>query len=104
MARAWSGRWPTRSGIPLTLRRYGFLVEEMTAVGGRLGQIALELAPAFPSDQEAADPVLARYAEEVGIDVETAVVVRRYPRRSPASAARWKAPGSDHRSPLRGQG
>ncbi|MBT2493901.1 hypothetical protein J7E96_36520 [Streptomyces sp. ISL-96] len=37
------------------------LVDEMAAAGGRLGQSAIELAPAFWSEQEAADTILARY-------------------------------------------
>ncbi|WP_308296171.1 Scr1 family TA system antitoxin-like transcriptional regulator [Streptomyces sp. ISL-96] len=41
-------------------------------------KIALELAPAFLSDQEAADTVLARYADDIGIDAETVLAVRRY--------------------------
>ncbi|GGX41326.1 hypothetical protein [Streptomyces chryseus] len=54
------------------------LVDEMAAADGRLGQIALELAPAFLSDQDAADTVLARYANDIGTDVETALTARRY--------------------------
>ncbi|WP_327129895.1 hypothetical protein [Streptomyces sp. NBC_01727] len=46
------------------------LVDEMVAAGGKLGQTALELTPAYLSDQEAADTVLARYAEP---EHETAV-------------------------------
>ncbi|WP_328541067.1 hypothetical protein [Streptomyces sp. NBC_00344] len=54
------------------------LVDEMAAAGGRLGQIALELAPAYLSEQEAVDTVLARYANDVGCDVDTILAVRRY--------------------------
>ncbi|WP_434597996.1 hypothetical protein [Streptomyces sp. A5-4] len=50
----------------------------MAAAGGRLGQIALELAPAYLSEQEAVDTVLARYADDIGCDVETILAVRRY--------------------------
>ncbi|MEV8312320.1 hypothetical protein AB0P36_34780 [Streptomyces flavidovirens] len=50
----------------------------VAAAGGRLGQIALGLAPAFLSDQKAADAVLARYANDIGCDVETVLAVRRY--------------------------
>ncbi|MGR8012309.1 hypothetical protein [Streptomyces hypolithicus] len=54
------------------------LVDEMAAAGGRMGQLALELAPAYLSEQEAVDKVLARYADEIGCDVETILAVRRY--------------------------
>ncbi|MBT2401782.1 hypothetical protein [Streptomyces sp. ISL-100] len=54
------------------------LVDEMAVVGGRLGQSALELAPAFWSEQEAVDKILARYANDIGCDVETVLAARRY--------------------------
>ncbi|MGW3747104.1 hypothetical protein ACWD62_43090 [Streptomyces sp. NPDC005146] len=54
------------------------LVDETVAAGGKLGQAALELAPAYLSEQEAADSVLARYADDIGCDVETILATRRY--------------------------
>ena len=48
------------------------------AAGGRLGRIALELAPPYLSEQAAADTILAQYAEEIGCDVETVLAARRY--------------------------
>ncbi|UDM05480.1 hypothetical protein [Streptomyces longhuiensis] len=55
-----------------------YLIEEMVAAGGRLGQIALELAPAHLSDREAAGTVLAQYAHDIGCDMETVLATRRY--------------------------
>ncbi|MFD5065189.1 hypothetical protein [Streptomyces sp. NPDC058394] len=54
------------------------LVDEMVAAGGKLGQTALKLAPAYLSDQEATDTVLAPYADDIGCDVETILATRRY--------------------------
>ncbi len=50
----------------------------MAAAGGRLGRTALELAPACWSEQEATDRNLARYADDIGTDVETVLAARRY--------------------------
>ncbi|OEJ56742.1 hypothetical protein BGM19_00375 [Streptomyces agglomeratus] len=54
------------------------LVDELTAVGGRLGQITLELAPPYLSEQEAVDTILARLANDIGSDTETILAARRY--------------------------
>ncbi|WP_331755489.1 hypothetical protein [Streptomyces sp. NBC_01643] len=54
------------------------LVDEMVAAGGKLGHTALELAPAHLSDQEAADTILARYANDIGCDVDTTLATHRY--------------------------
>ncbi|MET9519978.1 hypothetical protein [Streptomyces sp. NPDC002994] len=54
------------------------LVDEMAAAGGRLGQIALELAPPYWSEQEALDHILTRFAHDIGCDTETILAVRRY--------------------------
>ncbi|WP_329449440.1 hypothetical protein OG894_41745 [Streptomyces sp. NBC_01724] len=54
------------------------LVDEMVTAGGKLGQTALELAPAYLSEQEAADTVIARYADDIGRDVDTIPATRRY--------------------------
>ncbi len=54
------------------------MVDTMAAAGGRLGRIALELAPPYLSEQAAADTILAQYAEEIGCDVETVLAARRY--------------------------
>ncbi|MFF1300739.1 hypothetical protein [Streptomyces sp. NPDC058296] len=42
------------------------------------GKLGLELAPAYPSDQNATGTVLARYADDIGCDVETILATRRY--------------------------
>ncbi|WP_331755528.1 hypothetical protein [Streptomyces sp. NBC_01643] len=63
---------------PTDMRVVRRLVDEMVAAGGKLGQTALELAPAYLSDQEAADTVLARYANDIGCDVDTTLATRRY--------------------------
>ncbi|GHF74030.1 hypothetical protein GCM10010218_63940 [Streptomyces mashuensis] len=54
------------------------LVDTMAEAGGCLGRIALELAPAYLSEQEASEAVLARYAEDIGCTVETVLAARRY--------------------------
>ncbi|OEJ49653.1 hypothetical protein [Streptomyces agglomeratus] len=56
----------------------GRLIDEMAAAGGRLGQAALDLAPAFWSEQQAVDKILARFANDIGVDVETVLAARRY--------------------------
>lgn len=56
----WSGQSLTPSGTPLTQRAVRRPIDEMAAVGGRQGQVALELAPPYLSEQEAIDAVLAR--------------------------------------------
>lgn len=50
----------------------------MVAAGGKLGQTPLKLAPAYLSDQEAADTVLAPYADDIGCDLETILATHRY--------------------------
>ncbi len=73
------------------------LADEMASTGGRLGQTALELAPAFLSDQDAADRSSPRTRTTSG-----SMGKRRWPyaaTRSPATATHWQAPGSDHQQP-----
>ncbi|WP_399559143.1 hypothetical protein OHA44_38370 (plasmid) [Streptomyces sp. NBC_00144] len=65
-------RWPADTAV---VRR---LVDEMATLGGRLGRVALELAPAYLSEQEAVGKILGDFADEVGCDVETILAVRRY--------------------------
>ncbi|MFF7581199.1 hypothetical protein ACFZBE_40730 [Streptomyces sp. NPDC008061] len=54
------------------------LRDEMVAVDGKLDQTALKLALVYLSDQGAADTVLARYADDIGCDVETILATQRY--------------------------
>ncbi|WP_330242643.1 MULTISPECIES: hypothetical protein [unclassified Streptomyces] len=63
---------------PTDMRVVRRLVDEMVTAGGKLGQTALELAPAYLSDEEAADSVLARYADDIGCDVDTILATRRH--------------------------
>lgn len=63
---------------PTDMRVVRRLANKMVTAGGKLGQTALELAPAYLSDQETADTVLARYADDIGCDVDTILATRRY--------------------------
>ncbi|GHB30747.1 hypothetical protein GCM10010346_62650 [Streptomyces chryseus] len=60
---------------PNAVRHLG---DELAAAGGRLGQIALELAPPYLSEQEAVDTILARLANDIGSDAKTILAARRY--------------------------
>ncbi|SFY45360.1 hypothetical protein [Streptomyces atratus] len=54
-----------------------------------IGELMLEVAPAYRSDREAAD-VLAPFCNEIGIDLDHGLAARRYAH-TPQTAARSTA-------------
>ncbi|MDT0440361.1 hypothetical protein [Streptomyces doudnae] len=53
------------------------VVDELAACSHQLGELMLEVAPAYLSDTEAAD-VLALLCDEIGETVENGLAARRY--------------------------
>ncbi|AWZ05230.1 MULTISPECIES: hypothetical protein [unclassified Streptomyces] len=53
------------------------LVDELAAHTHQVGELMLEVAPAYLSDTDAAD-VLARLCEQIGETIENGLAARRY--------------------------
>ncbi|MFB6784523.1 hypothetical protein ACFCX0_46505 [Streptomyces sp. NPDC056352] len=79
-ARNWWSKFPRTKAMTLSAATSASSQASpvMPAAGGKLGRTAHELAPAYLSDQEATDTVLARYADGIGCAVDTILATRRY--------------------------
>ncbi|WP_141747242.1 hypothetical protein [Streptomyces agglomeratus] len=63
---------------PICTNAIRHLVDELATVGGRLGEIALKLAPPYWSEEEALDNILTLFADDIGSDPDTVLALRRY--------------------------
>jgi hypothetical protein len=52
-------------------------VEEIRKTAGEVGELILEIAPAYQSDADVAD-VVGMFADEIGVSLEEALAYRRY--------------------------
>ncbi|MEZ0094971.1 hypothetical protein [Streptacidiphilus sp. EB129] len=54
------------------------VVDQLVAIQGRLGVLALEIAPAYLTDAQARDGGLDRLANDIGIEIEHLLAARHY--------------------------